>query len=691
MMIAAFGGSVEDFDENELMELQQAADEQGITIEELIAQMQLGQEEDEEMMGEKEYEEAPVEEDSADYYAMGGNVPIEVEGEEVVESPNGNLKKIVGPKHEQGGVDINAARGTSIYSDRLSVDGKSMADRKVDREKRLSKLEKLGETSSSSPTANTIKRTSQIIEMEEQKDMALQQIANKLYGQSGEAAYGDNVGDFVRKPSTTTQYNNIEGFDANAYMKRWGQYVPEIFDIKQPNPIFDIKGNYRLPKEVPTVPALTEQEEGFSVMPDNFLLNPQEPNLEDNNVTPIQLSNPNNVGKYTFKTTNDFIGDPAAPASPTIEEDEINDSTLGLGDYVGMAGNLFNAVAPIINTQNAANATKPNINRYKGFGNKALQTNQAAQGYANAMRSNATVNLNSSNNAAIARNRGGARSVNTMRALDIATDIGANKASNNIDNSFSQQMIQLLGQEGQLENMQDQMEMRGATDVDLRNQQDLDNYYSNMGQNLVNAGTNVQGLGKSLNVARSNQDGINDRFIITESYTSYVASSSINNDVAEIFGIEFSNIEKPHPDCIGFYITRNERTDEDKTIIDNAIFGSMTEFEQYKSFGLLAPKQYYTANNCGKTDNANKTLQYFDKGVWFFNPEFQYFQKKTEFDEVVIEGTYTEASQNMPTISNVNGSTCNTGGSRGLYIEDVQAGTPLVNPDLNPKGTLLSI
>lgn len=180
------------------------------------------------------------------------------------------------------------------------------------------------------------------------------------------------------------------------------------------------------------------------------------------------------------------------------------------------------------------------------------------------------------------------------------------------------------------------------------------------------------------------QDGVNNRFIITQSYTSYTASSSINNDVAEIFGIRFDNIEKPHPDCIGFYITRNERTDDDKTIIDNAIFGSMTEFEQYKSFGLLAPKQYYTANNCGKIDNANKTLQYFDKGVWFFNPEFQFFQKKTEFDEIVIEGTYTETSQNMPTISNINGSTCNAGGSRGLYVEDVQAGTSY-NPDINKK------
>lgn len=180
------------------------------------------------------------------------------------------------------------------------------------------------------------------------------------------------------------------------------------------------------------------------------------------------------------------------------------------------------------------------------------------------------------------------------------------------------------------------------------------------------------------------QGGGNPRFIITETYTSYVASSSINNDIAEIFGIRFDNIEKPHPDCIGFYITRNERREEDRTILDNAIFGSMTQYNQYKSFGLLAPKQFYTANNCGIVDNANKTLQYYDKGVWFFNPEFQYFQKKDEFDEIVIEGTYTETSQNMPTISNITGSTCNNGGTKGVYIDDVQAGTTY-NPEINKK------
>lgn len=189
------------------------------------------------------------------------------------------------------------------------------------------------------------------------------------------------------------------------------------------------------------------------------------------------------------------------------------------------------------------------------------------------------------------------------------------------------------------------------------------------------------------------QGGGNDRFIITFTYETYVASSSIDNDVSEIFGIEFSDIERPHPDVVGIYIVRNERTEDDRIILDNAIFGPMTEYEQYKSFGLIMPKQFYAVDNCGRTATTSKEVVYHDKGVWFFNPEFQFFNKKTEFSEIEVEGRYSEDTVNMPTISNHDGSACNGGpatlmnssqGSKGVYIEDVQAGTSY-NPDVHKK------
>lgn len=184
-----------------------------------------------------------------------------------------------------------------------------------------------------------------------------------------------------------------------------------------------------------------------------------------------------------------------------------------------------------------------------------------------------------------------------------------------------------------------------------------------------------------------------ETFVLTFVYETYAASSSIDNDISEIFGIEFGNIEKPHPDVVGVIITRAERLEDDRLILDNAIFGPMTEFDQYKSFGLIMPKQYYPVDNCGRTATSNKEMSYYNRGVWFFNPEFQFFNKKTEFSSVVIEGKYSEDTVNMPTISNYDGSTCNGGpglvfstgqGSKGVYIEDVQAGTSY-NPDVHKK------
>jgi hypothetical protein len=179
----------------------------------------------------------------------------------------------------------------------------------------------------------------------------------------------------------------------------------------------------------------------------------------------------------------------------------------------------------------------------------------------------------------------------------------------------------------------------------------------------------------------SYQPGTNDRFIITNTYSSYTLDSSTNTDTSEIFGIEFSNIERPHPDVIGFYIVRNERLDEDRIISDNAFFGPMTESNQYKSFGLIAPKQYYTATNCGSSATPNKILSYFKKATWFFNPEFQYYNKRNEFDSVEIEGRYVETSVDMPKIGD-NDTECLTGGAKGVYVQDVQAGTSF-NPDVN--------
>lgn len=182
------------------------------------------------------------------------------------------------------------------------------------------------------------------------------------------------------------------------------------------------------------------------------------------------------------------------------------------------------------------------------------------------------------------------------------------------------------------------------------------------------------------------QTGTNDTFIITETYTAYTVTSSTDNDRTEIFGLKFSEIERPSEDVIGFFIVKNEVTEDNKLIVDNAIAGPTTKFGQYVSFGLLTPKKFYSQSNCGRSGNPGaNSLQIDDKTIWVFSPEHQFLGKNLLYDEIRVEGLYTQVSVNMPTISNKDGFECNggdinymsptDGGTKGVLIQDVQAGT----------------
>jgi hypothetical protein len=96
------------------------------------------------------------------------------------------------------------------------------------------------------------------------------------------------------------------------------------------------------------------------------------------------------------------------------------------------------------------------------------------------------------------------------------------------------------------------------------------------------------------------------------------------------------------------------------------------------------PKQFYTANNCGTVGN-KEVLTYHKRGVYVFNPEFQFFNKKTEYDAIEVEGVYRNCQLTcllylMYLLGSAcnNGVTPNSGGSKGVYIEDVQAGTSII-------------
>lgn len=80
-------------------------------------------------------------------YALGtpatGMMGGIAEGGELMEHPNGQYQDIQGPSHEQGGVPFEASPLAKIYSDRVKIDGVSIADRTRKRIARNVSLEQI--------------------------------------------------------------------------------------------------------------------------------------------------------------------------------------------------------------------------------------------------------------------------------------------------------------------------------------------------------------------------------------------------------------------------------------------------------------------------------------------------------------------------------------------------------------------
>jgi hypothetical protein len=119
--------------------------------------------------------------DTAAYGGEVGKVPVEVEGDEVAETPDGNMMEFKGPSHEQGGIDADLEPGTEIYSDRIKVKGKTMADRKKKREGKKQTLESLlSKNPTDALTKNALKRTEQVNAIQEQFDTTVQNVVSGI-------------------------------------------------------------------------------------------------------------------------------------------------------------------------------------------------------------------------------------------------------------------------------------------------------------------------------------------------------------------------------------------------------------------------------------------------------------------------------------------------------------------------------
>jgi len=448
------------------------------------------------------------------YMAYGGraDAAIEVEGKEAIETPDGRVGKVRGPSHGDGGVDLDVPSGTKIFSDRIKIDGKTMAQRKLSRERQMTKLDKLAKANPFDKLLQgTIQRTAEVTEMEDQKDMAIQKIASaNMAAPEPEEVVAEDMGQgfaYGGRVRPRYQFGNVVdprfAYDTSTLPIRGAAGInPMMFprDAMSGSPTFS---------PVPNTPVSTD----YAGYMNNWLRDTATPTptrldklaLRQRGVTRMPAAAPKD---FSFDTSRAVKGIPRRTGMEMVytppAEEPSRPGDLTLGDYVGMGSSAFGAISGVMNTRANARGNRPNVNRWQGFGREAIEDNMKAQDIASGLRTSALTDIDTSSQAARNRIRNSAQSVNTVRAMDTITEAGANKARGTATDAFTRQMMGLLGQKSQLENIQDTRVMMGEDKRDLEDKGDRDNYYSNMARNLADISTTGQAMGRNLNISRSN-------------------------------------------------------------------------------------------------------------------------------------------------------------------------------------------
>ena len=399
-----------------------------------------------------------------DSFALGGTAgaSINAEGGEVIETPDGQMAELQGPSHEGGGMDMNVPQGTDIFSKRLKgEDGKTMAKRKIEREKNISRMQKLLDKDPNNPV---LKKTMQRImannEKLDTKDVGqmnqMQELVNNV---SKSFAFGGTVDEEEIDPITGKPYPYPLGFKPPLFKERAGDIEEVIMTKKKP--------------------VINGQPPAYNGPP---------PPAYINGIPPA------------------YSG-PPPPAYKAPQEKQAPPQGLGLtlGDTLGMAANLFGPIAQMKNARDNRNATPTEVNHYKNFGEESLKKLQGQYAFIDQLRDSKLNDAELSRQGTMNRNNGSARGINTQRALNLASDAQHNQGKNDIYDTFAAQTMGIIGQEAAQLGQNDQMRMRGEESRAEKELQNTDNYFNNRGRNISDMFAGFGQTGKALNQTKERQ------------------------------------------------------------------------------------------------------------------------------------------------------------------------------------------
>jgi hypothetical protein len=176
------------------------------------------------------------------------------------------------------------------------------------------------------------------------------------------------------------------------------------------------------------------------------------------------------------------------------------------GDRTGMFGTSVGMYGPAAMTMLNRMETPKNINFFSTFGQDALRTQEEAEGLAGISKDEAYRKNLMRANALRKQLANSARGVGDIRSGQLSAELAEQEGARGILTNYLQGMSGLKGQRAQLQQQIDQTRMGGEYQRDLADRQDIDQYYTNLAENVANASNMIQKQGRDLNVVQYNKD-----------------------------------------------------------------------------------------------------------------------------------------------------------------------------------------
>lgn len=458
--------------------------------------------------------------------AMGGkvkNTSVEVEGGEMIQTPYGEVGEVQGASHERGGVDMNLPEGTQVFSDRIKIKGKTMAERKALRMKKL--LSIIDNDSTSGIFKNSVKRTTEALLLEEETDLAFQEMLNESQQKLAYGTGPDGIRVYNRDP-------NVKSFFKRSLFPAEGKALGTVYPEGSPDQGVasyyywrnQIDPYMQTDADLTVNPDLSQNIDyagtliGNSPKVDRNRFKASEVAIPDVDVTDSLTTTPTpfypTLSDFSASDIPDVDLTKSLGKSPKIKtqtpKTPMNLGNFTTGDLVGIAGQTIGAFAQMGNTIANARATKPNVNHYEGFNENALKANQEAIDNIGYEKENILRDLGRklaiSRNSARNRARNSSSSISGLRANDLAIDLNVDEAmvdaTTKAEGNYLSAKTNLLGQKSQLLSQRDQMVMAGRSQKDANDQADIDNFYTQFGANMAGLSTTAQSLGKNLNESK---------------------------------------------------------------------------------------------------------------------------------------------------------------------------------------------